>query len=63
MSSDYKNLLVVIPTRNRAELAINAINSVLSQENCELELIVSDNSTDDAEVSRLADYFHQSDDK
>ncbi len=63
MSLDYKNLLIVIPTRNRAELAINAINSVLSQENCELELIVSDNSTDEAEVSRLADYVHQSDDK
>ena len=63
MSLNYKNLLVVIPTRNRAELAINAINSVLSQENCELELIVSDNSTDDTEVLKLADYCHQSDDK
>lgn len=63
MSLDYKSLLIVIPTRNRAELAINAINSVLSQENCELELIVSDNSTDEREVSRLADYIHQSDNK
>ncbi len=63
MSSDYKSLLVVIPTRNRAELAINAINSVLSQENSQLELIVSDNSTDEAEVSRLSNYCRQSDDK
>lgn len=63
MSLDYKSLLVVIPTRNRAELAINAINAVLSQENCELELIVSDNSTDATEVARLADYCQQSVDK
>ncbi len=63
MSLSFKSLLVVIPTRNRAKLAINAINSVLNQENCELELIVSDNSTDDTEVSRLADYCQQSDDK
>jgi glycosyltransferase involved in cell wall biosynthesis len=63
MSLNYTSLLVVIPTRNRAELAVNAINSVLSQENCELEIIVSDNSTDEAEVSRLEEYCHRSDDK
>ena len=63
MSLNYKSLLVVIPTRNRADFAINAINSVLSQENCELEVIVSDNSTDDAEVLQLSNYCRQLGDK
>ena len=63
MSPDYKSLLIVIPTRNRAEMVVNAINSVLGQENCDIELIVSDNSTDEAEVSKLAEYVHRSGDK
>lgn len=50
----YKSLLVVIPTRNRADLAINAINSVLSQENCNFEILVSDNSTEEQAVENLS---------
>jgi glycosyltransferase involved in cell wall biosynthesis len=49
----YKSLLVVIPTRNRHDLAINAVNSVLNQENCNFEVIVSDNSTEEQEVEKL----------
>ena len=63
MFLNYTNLLIVIPTRNRADFAINAINSVLQQENCELEVIVSDNSTDEAEILKLSSYCHQLDDK
>lgn len=63
MPLNYTNLLAVIPTRNRADFAINAINSVLGQENCELEVIVSDNSTDEADVLKLSNYCHQLNDK
>ena len=63
MSLNYTNLLIVIPTRNRANFAINAINSVLEQENCNLEVIVSDNSTDEADILKLSSYCHQLDDK
>ena len=63
MSLNYTKLLIVIPTRNRADFAINAINSVLQQEDCELEVIVSDNSTDDADVLELSNYCHQLADK
>ena len=38
---------VVIPTRNRTELFIETLQSVLSQEFDDFEVIVSDNSTDD----------------
>lgn len=52
----FDTLLVVIPTRNRAEFAMRAISSVLSQENCSVEVLVSDNSTEENEVSKLHDY-------
>ena len=52
----YKSLQVVIPTRNRAELAKKAIISVLSQENCDFEILVSDNSTDEEEILDLSDF-------
>jgi glycosyltransferase involved in cell wall biosynthesis len=51
---EFKKLLIAIPTRNRADLAINAINSVLTQKNCSFDLIVSDNSTDEEEVKKLS---------
>ena len=46
----YKSLLIVIPTRNRADLAITAINSVINQKNCTVEVLVSDNSTEEPEI-------------
>ena len=45
MVDEYQNLLVVIPTRNRAQLAIGAIESVLSQAVANVRVLVSDNST------------------
>ncbi len=40
---------VIIPTFNRFEIVQNAINSVLSQDNCSLEcLVIDDHSTDDS---------------
>jgi glycosyltransferase involved in cell wall biosynthesis len=50
---------VVIPTRNRADLAMTAIRSVISQPVSELQLIVSDNSTDDANRTVLEDFCRQ----
>ncbi|HEY0083216.1 MAG TPA: glycosyltransferase, partial [Pyrinomonadaceae bacterium] len=48
-------LMVVIPTRNRAGLAMNAIRSTLEQaEGCAVRVLVSDNSTDAADIEALA---------
>ncbi len=47
-------LAVLIPTRNRAALAINAIDSLLDRQDCDLEVFVSDNSSSDDEVRTLA---------
>lgn len=44
----------MIPTRNRAELAINALRSVLAEHAPEVCVVVSDNSTAPEEVERLS---------
>ena len=54
--SAFKKLVVVIPTRNRADLAVNAIRSVLSQGMLPLEIVVSDNSTSEDERRKLQDF-------
>ena len=48
--------VVVIPTRNRAALAKNAVQSVLAHPGSDIQLLVSDNSTDPAERSALASF-------
>src|SRR5687768_14594798 len=53
------SLGLVIPTRNRARLAIEAVRSVLNEQGCRFEVFVSDNSTDETEVRRLADFCAQ----
>ena len=53
---------VIIPTRNRADLAINASRSVLSYSGADLRLIVSDNSTNEADISTLSDFCRQQSD-
>ncbi|HEX8149917.1 MAG TPA: glycosyltransferase [Pyrinomonadaceae bacterium] len=50
------SLAVVIPTRNRAELAAAAARSLLGQKDCRLEVFVSDNSSSEEERGRLADF-------
>lgn len=50
-------IVVVVPTRNRSELAVNAINSLLTQEGCApADIIVSDNSTDEKDLARLSEF-------
>ena|GEM_PF-704999 len=52
----YTGIVVVIPTRNRSAIAMNAIRSVLDQPVENLNVLVSDNSTTDAEREALADF-------
>ena len=47
---------VVIPTRNRSQLAPNAIRSVLENSDANVRVVVSDNSTDRPEVKRLTEF-------
>lgn len=54
--STYNDLAIIIPTRNRAEFAINAINSVLNQIENDVYIIVSDNSTDEKELEKLKNF-------
>jgi hypothetical protein len=48
-------IAIVIPTRHRAALAAEAVRSLLSQGGCDLQVIVSDNSSDEEEVRQLRD--------
>lgn len=57
--SCHEMAVVVIPTRNRADLAMNAIQSVLREPVNNLHLIVSDNSTIDDARSALATFCRQ----
>jgi Glycosyl transferase family 2 len=50
----YTGTVVVIPTRNRAAIAVNAVRSVLDQKVENLSIMVSDNSTAEDEREALA---------
>src|SRR5688572_30739085 len=52
----FRGLLVVVPTRNRAELASAAVDSILALGRTDVRLLVSDNSTDEAEIDRLTQH-------
>src|SRR5450432_4290243 len=56
MTMRPKELVVVIPTRNRATLASNAIRSVLSQSQDGATILVSDNSTIEEEAHVLSQF-------
>jgi glycosyltransferase involved in cell wall biosynthesis len=56
MSTYFNGTLVVIPTRNRASLAINAIRSILDQDHDEVSVLVSDNSTNPVEAEQLSQF-------
>ena len=49
-------LAIVIPTRNRADLAINAIRSVLEARVPQLRIVVAENSTDPAERAKVREF-------
>lgn len=54
MSDKFQGLVIVIPTRNRADLATNCVNSVLNQVATEnVRVIVSDNSTEENHLRDL----------
>ncbi|HUR83169.1 MAG TPA: glycosyltransferase family A protein [Thermoanaerobaculia bacterium] len=55
-------LTFILPTRNRAELAMAAIRSLLAQEGCDVEILVSDNSSSDDELRRLEEFVRGADD-
>ncbi|HMF56810.1 MAG TPA: glycosyltransferase [Pyrinomonadaceae bacterium] len=56
MTSTRGQTLIVVPTRNRADLARNAIRSVLEQREANVRLMVSDNSTSEAEIEKLSQH-------
>src|SRR5215213_5175382 len=55
---NYRYAVGIIPTRDRADLAIKAVQSVREQPGCEVKLMVSDNSTEASETERLRQYCH-----
>src|SRR4051794_10821383 len=59
LTLSYNGVVVVIPTRNRADLAINAIRSVLTQPGCDVQVLVSDNSTTDEDAGTLIRFCEQ----
>ena len=52
-TANYDGVVVVIPTRNRAQLAINAIRSLLDQPVDDFRVLVSDNSTSQGDRDEL----------
>lgn len=50
------SITLVVPTRNRAELAMAAAAGLLAEAGDELRVVVSDNSPDEHQASRLADF-------
>jgi glycosyltransferase involved in cell wall biosynthesis len=55
----YTGMVVVIPTRNRADLVQNAVKSVLNQPDCDVPLLISDNSTSLKQREELRQYVEQ----
>lgn len=55
----FEKLVVAIPTRNRSDLAINSIRSVLNQLGDDFEVVVSDNSTEITEIESLRKFCEE----
>lgn len=62
MKENDNGVVIIIPTRNRAELASKAIRSVLDQPNGNIRILVSDNSTLPREIEKLRLFCNQCDD-
>jgi hypothetical protein len=60
---NYTRAVVVIPTRNRPTIAMNAIRSVLNQAVNNVDLIVSDNSTSETDREALGCFCSSLSDK
>lgn len=56
---EYKGAVIVVPTRNRSDIAKSAIRLALNQPGCEVRVMVSDNSTDPHELEDLDRYCAQ----
>jgi len=56
MKTAFNGIIIVIPTRNRAAVAEAAIQSALQHEAVEVSVLVSDNSTSEEELKRLANF-------
>lgn len=54
--NSYSGAVVVVPTRNRAQLAMNAVRSVLDQPVDDVRILVSDNSTAERDREELASF-------
>ena len=59
----YRGTVVVVPTRNRADLASMAVRSVIDQAPDDVTVMVSDNSTSAADADRLARFCAGLDDE
>ncbi len=59
IASRYNGAVVIIPTRNRPDLAINAIRSVLRPSTRDVQVLVSDNSTEPQEMVQLERFCEQ----
>lgn len=55
-TASYNGAVVVIPTRNRAQLAMNAVRSVRDQPVDDFRILVSDNSTSAADREALESF-------
>lgn len=54
--AEYRYTVIVIPTRNRSDIAKNAIRSVIEQPNCDVRVLVSDNSTQPQQIQDLKQF-------
>jgi glycosyltransferase involved in cell wall biosynthesis len=54
--ANYSGVVIVIPTRNRAQLAMNAVRSVLDQPVNNLQVMVSDNSTSEPDREEVSSF-------
>jgi len=55
--TNYNGLTILIPSRNRADFAINAVKSVLDYiEDCNLKIVISDNSSTNSRSEQLKDF-------
>jgi hypothetical protein len=56
MDNEYKGIVVFIPTRNRASMAMWSIESALEGSEADLRVVVSDNSTDEKDLEQLKSF-------